>query len=529
MSDLPLTDPAFLAYLAAFAVAAVAPLVGVHRALRIPEPDVRRGLAALLVTSSGWAAAHVGVLLTTDPLVKDALYTAGLLVGFTTIGAWLYLCSAYTGRALHRSPAIRRLAVGVFAIVALLKITNPYHQLYHTLEFVQQPFPHLTIRHHVLYWVIMGLSYALALVGGFMLLELFAKVNRNLSPSLLLIGLIGLPPIFNVIGYARPFLLDVTHEPIGVALFATGVLFAYIAEFQSLRLAGGQKAPTIVLNADGRIRDCNDAALALLPKLALDEAIGQPLAAVLPEVDAARRRERPIFALRRHGGDRYYRVRENRFDVGNVQLGQLVLLADITERKRREEQLRAAKERAEAASRMKSALLTNMGHELRTPLASMIGFAETIADEAPGGADGLVADFARSIAQSGQRLVDTLDGVLTLAKLEAGEMELTPEPVDPAAALKQVADEWHPRALAADIALEVTPGDTAVRVQASAEGVQIVLRHLVSNAIKFTEAGGTVELRVRTDDATAVLEVEDTGIGMEPDAVPTLFDTESKR
>ena len=527
MHVLPFSDPAFLIYLGAFTVATVTPLVGAYRAMRIPEPDVRRGLLALLLASSGWAAAHVGVLLVTDPIVKDVLYTVGLLVGFTTIGAWLYFCSAYTGRALHRDPTIRRLAIGVFVVVALLKLTNPSHELYHTLEFVEQPFPHLTIRHHVLYWVIMGLSYALALVGGFMLLELFEKVNRNLGPSLLLIGLIGLPPIFNVTGFVRPFLLDVTHEPIGVALFASGVLFTYIAEFQSLRLAGSQKAPTIVLNATGHIRDCNEAALALLPELARDEAIGQPLAAVLPEVDDARARERPIFTLRRNGDERYFRVRENRFEVGSVQLGQLVLLADITARKRREEKLRAAKEQAEAASRMKSALLTNMGHELRTPLTSMIGFAETIADEAAGPTAGLVADFAQSIAESGERLVNTLDGLLTLSKLEAGEMELPLEAVDAQVALQQVADEMRARAAEAEVALTVEPAPEPIRVRASAEAIQIVLRNLVSNAIKYTEAGGTVTLRTRVadaDDDSVVLEVEDTGIGMDPEMVPTLFE-----
>ncbi|NBB72491.1 MAG: hypothetical protein GVY35_02310 [Bacteroidetes bacterium] len=521
--DIPFADPSFLVYLIAFGVALFAPLAGVYRAVSIPDPDVRRGLATLLGSSSGWAAAHVGMLLVTDPLLKDVLYTAGLLAGFATVGAWLYFCSAFTGRTLHRDRTIRRLAILTFAVVAVLKITNPYHQLYHTLEYIQHPFPHLAIRHHVLYWVIMGLSYALSLVGGFMLLELFAKVNRNLSPSLLLIGLIGLPPIFNIIGYASPLLLDVTHEPIGVALFSSGVLFAYIAEFQSVRLAGSQKAPTIVLNAGGRIRDCNEAAIALFPELSRTEVVGQPLATVLPDVDAARDRDRPVFALRRDGDDRFYRVQENRFEAGGTQLGQLVLLADITERKRREEQLRAAKEQAEAASRMKSALLTNMGHELRTPLTAMIGYAETIADEASGGTGGVVPDFADSIAQGGRRLLGTLDGVLTLAKLEAGEMELAPETVDGGAILRTVADEMRSRAQEKAVALEVVPGGAGGCVSVNAEGMQIVLRHLLSNAIKFTEPGGTVRLRVRADDKGAVLEVEDTGIGMKPDAVPTLF------
>jgi signal transduction histidine kinase len=164
-----------------------------------------------------------------------------------------------------------------------------------------------------------------------------------------------------------------------------------------------------------------------------------------------------------------------------------------------------------------------MGHELRTPLTAMIGYAETIADEASGRTGRLVPDFAQSIAQGGRRLLSTLDGVLTLAKLEAGEMELAPDPVDPAAVLQQVADEMRPQAQEQAVTLEVEPDDAGIRVSASVEGMQIVLRQLVSNAIKFTEAGGTVRLRVRSAHEEGVLEVEDTGIGMKPDAVPTLF------
>jgi signal transduction histidine kinase len=165
-----------------------------------------------------------------------------------------------------------------------------------------------------------------------------------------------------------------------------------------------------------------------------------------------------------------------------------------------------------------------MEHELRTPLTSMIGYAEAIGDEAAGKAEGMVTDFAHSIAQSGRRLVDTLDGVMTLAKLEAGEMELGSDAVAPETLLRQVADEMRPRAKEAEVALEVGSCDPAIRVRASTEGLEIVLRHLVANAIKFTEAGGTVWVRVRAEDTAVMMEVEDTGIGMAPDAVPTLFE-----
>jgi signal transduction histidine kinase len=113
---------------------------------------------------------------------------------------------------------------------------------------------------------------------------------------------------------------------------------------------------------------------------------------------------------------------------------------------------------------------------------------------------------------------------MTLAKLEAGEMELGSDSVAPGGTLQQVADELKARAHEAAVDLEVVLCDPAIRVQASAEGMEIVLRHLVTNAIKFTEAGGTVWMRVRTEDDAAVIEVEDTGIGIKPDVVPTLFE-----
>lgn len=516
---LPFDNPSFLGYLVAFVVATLAPFAGAYRARSIPDPEVRQGLCALLATSSAWAAAHVGMLLTTAPLIKDVLYTTGLIVGFTTVGAWLYFCSAYAGRTLHRDRTVQRLAIAIFAVVAVLKVTNPYHHLYHTLEYIKAPFPHLAIRHHLLYWVIMGLSYALSLVGGFMLLELFTNIRRNTSRVLLLLGLIGLPPILNVIGYATPVLLDVTHEPIGVALFATGVLFAYIGDFQSVRLAGSQEVPTIVLNADGRIRDCNDAATQLFPELAHPEAVGQPLAASVPKVDAARGSGQPLVELHRGGGRRYFHVQENRFEVGGVQLGQLVLLADVTQQRRREEQLRAAKEEAEAASRMKTALLTNMGHELRTPLTSMIGYAEAIRDE--GGE--LTSEFGHAIAQSGQRLVGTLESVLTLSKLEAGAMTLAPEPTCLNELIEGVANAQRDQAEEAGVALHADPSARRIQAWANPMGVQVALRHLVANAIKFTGAGGTVWVRCRAEGDGALVEVEDTGIGMEPEAVPELF------
>ena len=198
----------------------------------------------------------------------------------------------------------------------------------------------------------------------------------------------------------------------------------------------------------------------------------------------------------------------------------LWLYRDVTEQRRQERELREAKERAEEASRAKSAFLTNMSHEIRTPLTSIIGFAEAIGKEVDGRAK--VARFAGLIEGSGQRLLDTLDAVLNLSKLEAGQMGLESRPVDLAEQAERIADQLRPQAEDGGLALMVEAG--SVEARADEGGVQIVLQNLLSNAIKYTGEGGEVRVRVYQNENEAILDVEDTGIGMEPEVAETLFE-----
>jgi PAS domain S-box-containing protein len=205
-------------------------------------------------------------------------------------------------------------------------------------------------------------------------------------------------------------------------------------------------------------------------------------------------------------------------------------IRDITERKEREQALREAKEEAEAANRMKSVFLANMSHEIRTPLTSILGFAEMIGEEVRNAEDRSAVDlstlqeFASLIEKSGERLMDTLTGVLNLSKLEAGEMDLSVGPVDLPAEAAQVAEELRPQAEEKGLDFQVESGDAPARAWADAGGVQIVLRNLVSNAIKYTESGGEVQVRIYQEEGEAVLEVDDSGIGMDPGRLETLFE-----
>ncbi|WP_272501924.1 histidine kinase N-terminal 7TM domain-containing protein, partial [Salinibacter ruber] len=143
---MPLGTPSYLIYLAVFTVAAAGCLAGAWQAhRRVSLPGVRRGLAGLLSASGLWALCHVGVLLSPGLGLKVAFYEAGLTVGFGTVFAWLWLCSAYSGRALHRRPAVRWAALAVFAAVTLTKLTNRWHGLYFGAEMSAGPFPHLAV------------------------------------------------------------------------------------------------------------------------------------------------------------------------------------------------------------------------------------------------------------------------------------------------------------------------------------------------------------------------------------------------
>ena len=207
----------------------------------------------------------------------------------------------------------------------------------------------------------------------------------------------------------------------------------------------------------------------------------------------------------------------------------IAMIENIDNRKEQEQRLKRAKEEAEEANRVKSAFLANMSHEIRTPLTSIIGFAEAIGEEVQalarsnGDELGSLDQFARLIEKGGRRLLDTLNAVLNLSRLEAGEMDLTIEPVDLRREIEEVAEIFEPQVAEASIDLQQPCPDSELHIQADRGGLRIVLRNLLSNAVKFTDEGGTVWVRARAGAEAGILEVEDTGVGIDPDRVEALF------
>lgn len=197
----------------------------------------------------------------------------------------------------------------------------------------------------------------------------------------------------------------------------------------------------------------------------------------------------------------------------------LVVLSDITERKRAERELIEAKEKAEEMARIKSAFLTNMTHEVRTPLTVILGFSSMLRQ----GVRPQYQRFVHVIERSGRRLLLMLDSILDLAQLEAGTIEVERKPFNISEVVRNVLTLQRPNAedKGLSFALDL-PGD-AVYVREGQRLVTRVLNNLLDNAIKFTEKGSIV-IKISSRDNTVYIDIEDTGIGIGEVFLPHIFD-----
>jgi two-component system, cell cycle sensor histidine kinase DivJ len=203
----------------------------------------------------------------------------------------------------------------------------------------------------------------------------------------------------------------------------------------------------------------------------------------------------------------------------------VAVMRDVTERKLHEEALQAARLEAERADAAKSRFLATMSHELRTPLNAIIGFSEMIVREE----DLMLTaerrrEYAALINDSGQHLLSVVNSILDISKMEAGNFEISAHPFMPRDAILGCCNLMALKARDSGLDLRTRVPDDLPEIVGDPRAFKQIMLNLVSNAIKFTERGGTVTISSRVEGARLMLSVTDTGVGISSEDLKRIGD-----
>jgi PAS domain S-box-containing protein len=210
------------------------------------------------------------------------------------------------------------------------------------------------------------------------------------------------------------------------------------------------------------------------------------------------------------------------------------VIRDVTERKRADKEVRrlqqqytgeleARNREAERANRLKSEFLASMSHELRTPLHTIIGFSELLQEGHDGDLNERQSRFVGHIRRDSEHLLELINDVLDLSKIEAGHLVLKKEVYPLARSVGEALDAIRPGAVAKGIRVE-EPGERDAMVDADPLRVKEMLYNLLSNAVKFTPEGGKVWVEIQEDAGFARVTVGDTGVGIPHEEQENIFD-----
>lgn len=205
------------------------------------------------------------------------------------------------------------------------------------------------------------------------------------------------------------------------------------------------------------------------------------------------------------------------FDGDQKLIGLAAIETEITDRIEVEKAFRAARDEAETANRAKSAFLANMSHELRTPLNSIIGFSDSLLAETLGPlANSRQYEYLNFVKAAGEHLLDVINDILDLSRIEAGKLELEESDIDLSGAVSETVRLMSERATASKLALINNIPDSLPHVRTDERQIKQVVINLLSNALKFTPQGGEIEISAAVlDSGELEIRVRDSGIGID--------------
>ena len=319
-------------YVLVFGLAAVICLAGTVGARTLSYPDIRRGLGALLGLNGLWSLFTAAQLATASTLAQRIFHLGGLIAGISTIVAWIVFAAAYTGRSYHRRRSFQLGSTLLLAATIGIKLTNPIHGLYYTAVATTTPFSYLQFSYGAIHWFVTGIAYTITFVGFGWLFESFERSDSRPVALYLLVAVTGVPLIPYLLSPSIEPLLQINYEPLGVAIFAVGILRYARTEFANhsspglSTLADSVAVGGLILDGSATVITYNDEAATILDREMIPR---RPLATIDDELASIPPGETGHCTYTVAGRRRTYEVTRSPIDDAAI-AEEILTLKDVT-------------------------------------------------------------------------------------------------------------------------------------------------------------------------------------------------------
>lgn len=338
----------WIIYLSVFGFATAACLTGAYRSRRAVDNEVRTGLMWLFSLTGLWALTTVARIAVPDMRIDIALRIGGLVVGLASIGAWLYVASAYAGYSYHRDTVNRGLLLVVYLAIVIAKLTNPIHNLYFIPAQESLPFSHLSFNPGPLYWFVTGIAYTAVSIGLYWLLKSASQTQINATRFRAVLVLTAAPALLDVFVYANiipSVIIEVSYAPLGMAIFALGTATVSNKQLYSVSQSWRRKALSdiadaiVLTDAEGRIRYFGSNATEVFSTLSGSK--GRLFETAAPKLYQLTHGSGSLM-WDQDGATKYYDTIERDIQSSGSQSGTVFAYIDITESKKAELELAEA-------------------------------------------------------------------------------------------------------------------------------------------------------------------------------------------